>query len=72
MADIIDLANDRAEEILSDILRDREYNRVTRSNDFCVDCDVEIPAARRAFSPFVIRCIDCQCVHDLLVKQGRA
>jgi RNA polymerase-binding transcription factor DksA len=71
MADIIDRANDRAEEILADTFRDRELARKPRDCDYCVDCGDEIPPNRREFSKFVIRCLDCQCAHELRVKQGR-
>lgn len=71
MADIIDRANDRAEEILADTLRDRERARKPRAGDYCVDCGEEIPANRRQFSKFVIRCLDCQSAHELRIRQGQ-
>lgn len=72
MADIIDRGNDRAQEILEDALRDREIGRQLRDSDYCEDCGDEIPYERRAFSPYITRCIHCQERHDLLVRQGRA
>jgi len=32
--------------------------------EFCIDCDEEIPAKRRAAAPWAERCISCQDDHD--------
>jgi len=32
--------------------------------EFCIDCDEEIPAKRRAAAPWAERCISCQDYHD--------
>jgi phage/conjugal plasmid C-4 type zinc finger TraR family protein len=32
--------------------------------EFCIDCDEEIPAKRRAAAPWAQRCISCQDDHD--------
>jgi phage/conjugal plasmid C-4 type zinc finger TraR family protein len=32
--------------------------------EFCIDCDEEIPEARRRAAPWAVRCISCQDDHD--------
>lgn len=56
--DIVDLANDYAEQELAD----RLFGRVQyagQSATHCEDCDCEIHLLRREAVPGVTRCIDC-------------
>lgn len=32
--------------------------------EFCIDCDEEIPAKRRAAAPWATRCAPCQTAHE--------
>ena len=32
--------------------------------EFCADCDVEIPDARRKAYPSAVRCVDCQSLRE--------
>jgi len=32
--------------------------------EFCADCDVEIPAARRKAYPSAVCCVDCQGIRE--------
>ncbi len=31
--------------------------------DVCVECECQIPAARREAAPFAVRCVECQNLH---------
>lgn len=58
MADIIDIANERAEAEREAILARRK--RLTgESAEECRDCGEEIPEARREAVPGVTRCVAC-------------
>jgi phage/conjugal plasmid C-4 type zinc finger TraR family protein len=59
MADIIDRANDRAQEILDDILAEALRPRGAGCN-VCEDCGDEIPPERRRLIPWATRCLSCQ------------
>lgn len=63
MADIADLANDRAEEHLADALRAAVGKSAPETHpDFngsdCVACDEPIPPARILLGK--VRCVECQ------------
>lgn len=32
--------------------------------EFCIDCDEEIPANRRAAAPWAERCVECQSLRE--------
>ncbi|MGA4640565.1 TraR/DksA C4-type zinc finger protein [Stutzerimonas stutzeri] len=32
--------------------------------EFCIDCDEEIPAKRRAAAPWAERCVECQSLRE--------
>lgn len=38
-----------------------------QGSEFCADCDVEIPDARRRAAPWAVCCVDCQSL-----REGRA
>lgn len=38
----------------------------TEASEICMDCDDDIPAARRAAQPGCSRCADCQAVFERL------
>ena len=65
MADIVDLANDYAEECLQRAL---EQRRVAATNavsaEFCVDCDEPIPLLRQQKVEGCQTCIDCQHIRE--------
>ena len=65
MADIVDLANDYAEECLQRAL---EQRRVAATNavsaEFCVDCDEPIPLLRQQKVDGCQTCIDCQHIRE--------
>ncbi|WP_409322543.1 TraR/DksA C4-type zinc finger protein [Pseudomonas putida] len=67
VADIADLANDRAQWHLDLALAARKPAPVRVSLEECVDCDEPISQARRLAAPGCMRCTDCQ---DLNEKQG--
>lgn len=66
MTDDIDRANERAEQMLADALRDQARRAglagktVADSAFSCVDCDDDIPQLRREAIPGCQRCVYCQ------------
>ena len=69
MADDIDRAAARSEEILAEALqahqrRARQHQAAAVAED-CVDCGDEIPAKRRAAVPETDRCFICQTKLEL-------
>lgn len=67
MADIADFANDLVQERIDQALAARKPAVVGASFEFCVDCDVPIPQARRLAVRGCMRCAECQ---GLMEKQG--
>lgn len=63
MADIIDKANERMEEHISDSLSALRRERGTPDTPFCVDCGLHI-ASRQDLIPWATRCVDCQEDHE--------
>lgn len=72
MTDDIDRANDRADQMLADALRDQARRAglagktVADSALSCVDCDEEIPQARREAIPGCQCCVHCQRARERL------
>ena len=65
MADICDLGNDCAEQMLADALARRPRLREgVPSALFCEDCDEAIPARRREMVPGCVMCVDCQQLRE--------
>ena len=67
MSDLADEANDLVELRMQDRLAKIYAQQRTVSEQYCEDCDSEIPAARRAIGG-VSRCIDCQTIHEAKQK----
>jgi len=59
MTDIIDRAQ-ALEQRQRDAALRRRVPRPQSGRKDCIDCEVEIPEARRAACPGADRCIDCQ------------
>lgn len=74
MADFADLGSQSEQLFLETALANRRASRITDTTGFdgvhCLDCEDVIPAARRAFSPGITRCITCQQDYELLKKRG--
>ncbi len=63
MSDIVDIANDRAEQTLQDSLANRvRFTGI--SNTHCDECDAQIPQQRRDALPGVKLCVDCQSIEE--------
>lgn len=64
MSDIVDIANDRADELLQDALAARSRQRAAQqarlSSHYCEQCDEPIPPERRSAVPGVQLCCACQ------------
>ncbi len=60
MADAIDRAQQRAEELLADTLARATKRPVGVSAFICEECDNPIPEARRRACHGVTRCVSCQ------------
>lgn len=67
MPDLMDLVQERELEVLRhQIAASRITGGVSAS--ICEDCDMPIPAARRAAFPGVMRCVPCQ---ELIEQQQK-
>jgi phage/conjugal plasmid C-4 type zinc finger TraR family protein len=78
MADEIDNAQAYDEFFLNLALKNRNGSRGSRGEDnlstsgldprssnlYCIDCEEEIPEARRRAVPGCRRCVDCQSLHE--------
>ena len=61
MADIVDLANDYADEFLQRALEQRKRASASAvSASFCVDCDEPIPELRQEKVKGCQTCVSCQ------------
>lgn len=66
---VLDEASENEQRRLAVILANREASKPTfDSYQYCEDCEIEIPAARRAFAKGITRCVDCQSIVDLKNK----
>jgi phage/conjugal plasmid C-4 type zinc finger TraR family protein len=72
MADIIDMAQDRAEELLQDAVGNirAEVRRPGVVDGFCEDCDCLIPEKRLKAAPWAKRCVACQEEYEAEFKAG--
>lgn len=70
MSDLADLAVEREQELLDDLLREQQIAAALDApgNELCEDCGEEIPQTRRRAMPSAIRCIDCQAWTEMLKK----
>lgn len=66
MADDIDISNELAELFIQKSLQEQRERQGfdKESEEFCIDCDDEIPEKRREMIPGVQRCIGCQELHE--------
>lgn len=66
MPDEIDQAQAINEDFQAAALRLQQHNRepANYTGTDCVDCEEEIPEARRKAMPGCLRCIDCQEIHE--------
>jgi len=64
MADSIDMAQQRADELLA-------RNIASVAASFCEDCDAPIPEQRRRAVRGVTRCVSCQDVAELRTKVSK-
>ncbi|MCX8962729.1 TraR/DksA C4-type zinc finger protein [Erwinia psidii] len=69
MADMMDLVQQRTEEMLARNIALVTHRPVTVSASFCEDCDSAIPEARRRAMQGVTRCVACQEFTEMKVKQ---
>ncbi|MDR3434665.1 MAG: TraR/DksA C4-type zinc finger protein [Rouxiella aceris] len=71
MADVIDIAQERADLILAAQIQAARAPAARISAMLCIDCDRPIPEERRAALPGVEQCIDCKELAELNVKHYR-
>lgn len=64
MADSMDMAQARAEELLARNIASVVNRPVSVAASFCEDCDVPIPEQRRRAVHGVTRCVDCQDIAE--------
>ncbi|CAH6304271.1 TraR/DksA family transcriptional regulator [Pantoea agglomerans] len=60
MADSIDMAQARADELLARNIASVVNRPVSVAASFCEDCDAPIPEKRRRAIHGVTRCVECQ------------
>ena len=60
MADVVDRANDRAQEELDQVLEQRRNTQIPESEEHCEECGMKIPPLRRDLVPGCTTCVDCQ------------
>ena len=59
--DDIDFANETMEQVQADALNAWRRKQVSGpGSSVCIDCEEDIPEARRKAQPSCVRCIDCQ------------
>lgn len=70
-AEIIDQANDLAQQRIDMAIAAHRINRDAVSATHCVECGEDIPELRRVKVPGCQRCASCQQDSELRQKQGR-
>ena len=70
MSDAIDIANDLAQTRLDGLIASKRAAMRQMGTPECVECEEDIPAARRALCPSAIRCVHCQSQHETRIRQG--
>ncbi|MET1080284.1 MAG: TraR/DksA C4-type zinc finger protein [Pseudomonas sp.] len=68
MADVIDMANDVAEENLRAAIARQAYRPTGPSALWCEDCEEVIPEARRMAAPGCECCTSCQEIREIRRK----
>ncbi|MEA9389540.1 TraR/DksA family transcriptional regulator [Acerihabitans sp. TG2] len=74
MADIIDLAQTRQDDILKVLIENARPKTIGASAFVCEDCNAPIPEARRIALPGVQCCVTCQQIreaHNRHYRPGR-
>jgi len=71
MADAIDMAQQRSEEMLARNIAQIIHRPVAVSASFCEECDTPIPEARRRAVHGVTRCVICQEIAEQQAKLSR-
>lgn len=71
MADSIDMAQARADELLARNIASVVNRPVSVSASFCEDCDAPIPEPRRRAVNGVTRCVCCQDVAERIAKVAK-
>lgn len=66
MADSMDVAQARADELLARNIASVINRPVSVAASFCEDCDAPIPEARRRAINGVTRCVECQELKEKL------
>lgn len=71
MADELDRAQELSDMFLAKALEEQQKNSGLGgiSEEFCIDCDEEIPELRREMLPGVKRCVYCQELYEKRLKQ---
>ena len=66
MPDIIDLAQERTQEIINDRIDNiqSEIRRTGVIDGFCEDCDELVPQQRLLAVPWARRCVACQEIYE--------
>ncbi|WP_349886411.1 TraR/DksA C4-type zinc finger protein [Pantoea ananatis] len=68
MADAIDIAQARSEEILAQNIAQVTQRPVAIGASLCEECDAPIPEARRRAMQGVTRCLSCQELSELRAR----
>lgn len=66
--DIVDRANERAQELLDEGIYQAGKELRTRGTAECTECGDAIPQARRVALPSCTRCIDCQAAQERFTR----
>lgn len=64
MADMVDIANDRAEFLLGLTLQQLASKAAKASAQFCEDCGDPIPLKRQEAAPGCDACFECQGLRE--------
>lgn len=75
--DLVDIANEICEEKIQTILKSRvKYNTTLEdykeSTKFCSICGIKIPEERLCIIPNACKCVTCQEMQEIKLKQFRA
>lgn len=68
-AEIIDQANELAQQRIDMAIAAHRLNRNAVSATHCVECEEELPEARRKAYPGCTMCVSCQAEQELRNKQ---
>ena len=71
MADSMDMAQARVEELLARNIASVVNRPVSVSASFCEDCDAPIPEQRRRAVRGVTRCVSCQDMAERYAKVSK-